>query len=68
MKLGELMKGAVYLAKELGFDVFNALDIMDNKEFLEELKFGVGNGNLMYYLYNYRIDKVAPNDLATVLV
>ena len=39
---------------QLGFDVFNALDLMDNKEFLEKLKFGVGDGNLQYYIYNWK--------------
>lgn len=34
--------------------MFNALDLMDNKEFLEKLKFGVGDGFLQYYLYNWR--------------
>lgn len=37
-----------------GFDVFNALDLMENKTFLEKLKFGIGDGNLQYYLYNWR--------------
>ena len=27
---------------------------MDNKEFLEKLKFGIGDGNLQYYLYNWK--------------
>ena len=38
----------------MGFDVFNALDLMENKQFLEKLKFGVGDGFLQYYLYNWR--------------
>lgn len=37
-----------------GFDVFNALDLMENKNFLEKLKFGIGDGNLQYYLYNWK--------------
>lgn len=37
-----------------GFDVFNALDLMENKTFLEKLKFGIGDGNLQYYLYNWK--------------
>lgn len=45
---------------QLGFDVFNALDVMDNKTFLEELKFGVGDGNLHYYLYNWRCPEIPP--------
>ncbi|CAF4150279.1 unnamed protein product [Rotaria sordida] len=27
---------------------------MDNKEFLEKLKFGVGDGNIQYYIYNWK--------------
>lgn len=34
--------------------MFNALDLMENKTFLEKLKFGIGDGNLQYYLYNWR--------------
>ena len=42
------------------FDVFNALDLMENKEFLEELKFGQGDGNLQYYMYNWRCASMPP--------
>lgn len=35
-------------------DVFNALDLMDNSQFLENLKFGIGDGNLQYYIYNWK--------------
>lgn len=34
--------------------MFNALDLMENKTFLEKLKFGIGDGNLQYYLYNWK--------------
>nr|CAD7431898.1 unnamed protein product [Timema monikensis] len=50
-----------------GFDVFNALDLMENKEFLEELKFGIGDGNLQYYLYNWRCPPVPPQKIGLVL-
>lgn len=43
-----------FLHWQKGFDVFNALDLMENKTFLEKLKFGIGDGNLQYYLYNWR--------------
>lgn len=43
-----------------GFDVFNALDLMENKTFLEKLKFGIGDGNLQYYLYNWKCPSMAP--------
>ena len=45
---------AFTLSSQAGFDVFNALDLMDNKEVLEKLKFGIGDGNLQYYLYNWK--------------
>ena len=33
-------------AKELGYDVFNALDIMENKEVFDDLLFNGGDGYL----------------------
>ncbi len=42
------------------FDVFNALDLMNNTEFLEKLKFGIGDGNLNYYLYNWKCMDMKP--------
>lgn len=32
----------------------NALTLMDNPLFLEQQKFGAGDGNLNYYLFNWR--------------
>jgi len=68
---GRLEQGAKEMlirAKEAGFDVFNALDVMENKSFLEELKFGIGDGQLHYYLYNWRIKNIVPDDIGIVLV
>ncbi|XGW17073.1 hypothetical protein V3C99_002024 [Haemonchus contortus] len=39
----QLMNDALILAHKLGFDVFNALDLMQNASILEELKFGIGD-------------------------
>lgn len=63
----ELMLDALITAKNAGFDVFNALDLMDNKEFLERLKFGIGDGNLQYYLYNWRCPSMPANKVGLVL-
>jgi glycylpeptide N-tetradecanoyltransferase len=41
------------------FDVFNALTSQHNPLFLEKLKFGAGDGQLHFYLYNYRTAPVA---------
>ena len=55
-------------AKEAKFDVFNALDVMENQSFLEALKFGAGDGLLHYYLYNWRIRGVKAEEIGIVLV
>ena len=66
--LKDLMFDALIAAKSLGCDVFNALDLMDNKTVLEELKFGVGDGNLHYYLYNYKCPELKPEEVSLVLL
>ena len=38
------MSDALVMAINAGFDVLNALDLMENKTFLEPLKFGMGDG------------------------
>ncbi|XP_078492639.1 glycylpeptide N-tetradecanoyltransferase 1 [Ciona intestinalis] len=63
----ELMKDMLIFAKKLGFDVFNALDLMDNHVFLKDLKFGMGDGNLHYYLYNYKCPDIPEHKVGLVL-
>ncbi|EEB19465.1 glycylpeptide N-tetRadecanoyltransferase, putative [Pediculus humanus corporis] len=63
----DLINDALISAKNMGLDVFNALNIMDNKEFLEPLKFGIGDGNLQYYLYNWRCPAILPEKIGLVL-
>lgn len=65
--LNRLMNDALIVSKNLGFDVFNALDLMENKTFLEELKFGIGDGNLQYYLYNWKCPDIPPERIGLVL-
>ncbi|VDP82463.1 unnamed protein product [Echinostoma caproni] len=59
-----LIQDMLIMAKQLKFDVFNALDLMENKKFLEELKFGIGDGNLHYYLYNWRCPSAQPSEVS----
>ena len=66
--LQQLMTDALILAKRLEFDVFNALDILHNEAFLKELKFGIGDGHLQYYMYNWRCANVKPNQVGLVLL
>nr|KYP63635.1 Glycylpeptide N-tetradecanoyltransferase 1 [Cajanus cajan]KYP63636.1 Glycylpeptide N-tetradecanoyltransferase 1 [Cajanus cajan] len=65
----QLMNDALIVAKQKDYDVFNALDVMQNETFLRELKFGPGDGKLHYYLYNYRIrHALKPSELGLVLL
>ncbi|BGO97503.1 Glycylpeptide N-tetradecanoyltransferase [Rhodotorula toruloides] len=52
-RLKALMGDALVVISKNGFDVMNALTLQDNSLFLEDLKFGKGDGFLHYYLYNY---------------
>lgn len=58
-RLNALVGDALILAKRAKLDVLNALTIMDNGLFLEQQKFGPGDGQLHYYLFNYRANPIA---------
>ena len=62
-----LLSDAVVLAAAEGFDVFNALDIMDNAAAFSACKFKEGIGQLHYYLYNYQCPELASNQIAAVM-
>ncbi|RDL31158.1 Glycylpeptide N-tetradecanoyltransferase [Venustampulla echinocandica] len=57
--LNALVNDALIIAKRFKFDVFNALTLLDNTLFLEQQKFGAGDGQLHYYLYNYNANPIA---------
>jgi glycylpeptide N-tetradecanoyltransferase len=63
-----LMSDALLMAQQNGFDVFNALNVMENNEFLSKLKFGIGDGQLQYYVYNWRCPEMNPGDVGLVLL
>tara|TARA_B110000305_G_C19163600_1_gene503802 strand:+ start:500 stop:730 length:231 start_codon:yes stop_codon:yes gene_type:complete len=67
--LTDLMKDCLTKAKhEEDQDVFNALNLMENEEFLEPLLFGKGDGNLHYYLYNWKVPSMKSGDIGLVLL
>ena len=53
---------------QAGCDVFNALDLMENLPMFKELKFGPGDGNLQYYLYNWKCPTMKHDRLGLVLL
>ncbi|XP_042364555.1 glycylpeptide N-tetradecanoyltransferase 1-like isoform X2 [Plectropomus leopardus] len=62
----DLMEDALVLAKSKGFDVFHALDVMDNKSFLEKLKFSIDDKSLHYYLYNWMCPNMSSDKVGFV--
>lgn len=62
----DLVRDALIMAKKMDYDVFNALDLMGNKEFLEELKFRIGDGDLQYYLYNWKCPPFEPEQVSII--
>ncbi|KAJ7109468.1 N-myristoyl transferase [Mycena epipterygia] len=58
-RLQTLIGDALVIANQAKLDVFNALTLMDNVSILKDLKFGVGDGYLNFYLYNWRTAKLA---------
>ena len=67
-RLQMLAKDALIFARNADFDVFNALNLMNNQEFISELKFLPGDGNLHYYFYNYRMKSIQSSDNGLVLL
>ena len=63
-----LINDALILAANDGFDVFNALNLMNNDQFLKSLKFGIGDGELHYYLYNWKCPQINPEQVGLVLL
>jgi glycylpeptide N-tetradecanoyltransferase len=68
VSLKVLIKNALILANSFGFDVYNALNIMDNESVFNDLLFGVGDGSLKYYFYNYQYPEIKPEELSLVLM
>ena len=66
--LEAMVRAAMIEARNLGFHVFNAIQIMDNHTFIENLKFGSGSGFLNYYLYNWRTAPVPLDQLAIYMI
>ncbi|KAF8924855.1 type II N-myristoyltransferase [Dissophora ornata] len=67
-RLVPLMQDALVLARGNDFDVFNALNLLDNALFTEDLKFGPGDGYLHFYLYNWRCREVGSEKVGLVML
>jgi len=63
-----MTEALIYARHSCDLDVFNALDIMDNEDFLKALKFGYGDGYLQYYLFNWRCQRLTAQEVGLVLL
>lgn len=68
VSLEHLLRDALISAKNDGFDVMNALDMMGNAALFDELHFGAGDGFLHYYLFNYRAREIARKDVGLIML
>lgn len=66
--LKSLFYEALIAAKNANFDVFNTVDILNNSEFLSDLKFCPGDGKLHYYFYNWSYPSVEANKVGLVML
>ena len=64
----DLMRDLLIIARNDGADCVNALDVMDNQAVFEPLKFGLGDGYLQYYVYNWKCQSMNPDKVGIVLV
>ncbi|XP_076153971.1 glycylpeptide N-tetradecanoyltransferase 1b [Alosa pseudoharengus] len=65
--LPQLMEDVMVLAKARGFDVFTALDVMENRSVMDQLKFCPADGRMHYYLYNWRCPGLTTDKVGLVL-
>ncbi|KAG5494547.1 hypothetical protein JIQ42_02157 [Leishmania sp. Namibia] len=68
MPLHQLILDLLIVAHSRGFDVCNMVEILDNRSFMETLKFGAGDGYLRYYFYNWAYPKIKPSQVALVML
>ncbi len=68
ISLKDLMKTALVLAKQLNFDVFNCLNIMENEKVFKELLFCEKEGKLKYYLYNFVCPDTEAKDISLLFM
>lgn len=68
VSLKSLMNAVLSKALEEGADVFNALQLQSNDEFLKDLKFGDGDGTLQYYLYNWKCPAMPPSQIGLIML
>ncbi|KAI8901504.1 acyl-CoA N-acyltransferase [Globomyces pollinis-pini] len=65
--LSDMIHDAMHLAKSLGFDSFNVLDVMDTHLVLQSLKFQKSDQVLKYFCYNFQSHILNPNQCGLLI-
>lgn len=65
--LKDLFHEVLYFCREMQVDVFNCMDIMQNKIIICDLKFIQGDGILKYHLFNWKSHKILPENIGIVI-
>ena len=69
IRLLPLIKSVLQEATRLGFDVLNCLNLMENDDnLLNALKFGAGDGQLRFYLYNWKSKPLKPHEIGFIML
>lgn len=61
------IKNLMIIARNNGFHLFNALNIMDNQEILNDLHFEEGTGILHYLVYKHKVTSIEANEIGKIL-
>lgn len=48
--------------------MYNCLDLGENDQMFTDLQFGSGDGQLQYYLFNWKCETMEPKEIGLVLV
>ena len=69
LSVQKLLHNLLVSAAAEGCDVFNVLDLMENRPVFENLRFGIGDGNLHFYMYNFSVGlELKPEEIGLVLM
>jgi len=64
----DLMNDMLILARDEEMDVYNMLNVMENEAVVKDLKFGIGDGHLQYYIYNWNCPEMEAKEIGLVLL
>ena len=68
ISMKELLRSAVILAKQNGFDAYHCIDYKENSDNFKELLFMEKIGKMKYYLYNFVVPETSIDDFSMMFI